>query len=182
MKAAIVDIETTGLNPALNMIVEIAIVSLDLETGKTKIIYNELIKEQKFDILHKNSWIFNNSDLTFEEVNSAAPLDIKKLQSIFDKYHITAYNKDFDISFLQHRGFRIPNQLPCPMKLLTPILQLPSKNHYMGFKYPSLKEAWAATFPNKPYLQNHRASDDAIHEAELVYELYNRGIITHTFI
>lgn len=173
-KIGVVDLETTGLNSKIDSIVEIAVVSLDLETGEVETLYNQLVKETEY--INEYGWIFENSDLSPEKVNNAQPLEFLKLASIFVNYPMTAYNKNFDISFLRKRGFKISNILPCPMKILTPICKIPSRNFHSTYKYPSFKEAWAFTFPDKKYKQSHRALDDATHEAQLIFELYKRGI------
>ena len=143
-KIAIVDIETTDFLNNGGLIVEIGIVELNLETGEVKTLYDELVKEESFGEYHKNSWIFSNSNLTYDEVLKANPIDYNKIQDILNKYSATAYNKRFDFDFLKSRGFVI-KELPCPMKALTPILKLPGN---YGYKWPKVQEAWDILFPN----------------------------------
>jgi len=38
-----------------------------------------------------------------------------------------------------------------------------------------MQEAWDNLFPNTNYREKHRAVDDAIHEAKIVFEMYKRG-------
>lgn len=173
MKIATVDIETTGFFDFGGLIVEVGIVLLDLETGKTEKIYNELVCEEQFGERHINSWIFKNSDLSFQDVLNAEPLDLISLQKIFDEYPATAYNKDFDFQFLKDRGLKI-QELPCPMKICTDICKLPSFNG-LGYKYPKVQEAWDYFFGKTNYIEAHRGADDAEHEALIVYELYKNG-------
>ena len=172
MKIIIIDIETTGFLPS-GLIIEIAIVKLDLESGKTEVIYNELIKEKEFNETHKDSWIFSNSDIKFNEVMKSKEIDKETIQNILSEYNATAYNKKFDFDFLKSRGFKL-NELPCPMKISTNICKIQKK---VGYKYPKLKEAWN-TIMKTEYTQLHRASDDALKTAKIVYELYKNGIFS----
>ena len=83
---AVLDIETTGFNNEGGLIVEIGIVELNLSDGSSNVVYDELVKEESFCVNHKNSWIFQNSSLTFGEVMNAEPLNINTLQNILNNY------------------------------------------------------------------------------------------------
>ncbi|GAP68719.1 DNA polymerase III, epsilon subunit [Bacteroidales bacterium 6E] len=175
----VVDIETTGFLNQGGKIIEIGIVKLNLETGNIIPVYNSLIKEDGFDILHTQDslgWIFRNSDLTYEQVNYAPSLNNQKeiIQGLFDEYYATAYNKDFDFGFLKNRGFRI-RELPCPMVVATPILNLPTAKGFGSPKYPTVEEAWHYFFGESAYIEAHRGLDDAKHEAKIVYQLFKLG-------
>jgi len=173
MKVAIVDIETTDFFKRGGLILEVGIVELDIETGETKIIYDELVREEGFGQKHENSWIFNNSDLTYKGMSDAQPLDIETIQKIFDKYYVTAYNKVFDFEFLRDRGINIEKELPCPMLFATRVCKIPG---YLGsYKWPKVQESWDFLFgKDTNYLEEHRGADDAMHEAKIVYELYKK--------
>ncbi|MDD3001685.1 MAG: UvrD-helicase domain-containing protein [Candidatus Riflebacteria bacterium] len=172
MKIAIVDIETTGFMPK-GLILEVGIAELDLKTGNVTPIYDKLVKEEGFGEEHKNSWIFKNSDLKFEEITEAEPLNVPAIQEILNNYPATAFNKRFDFGFLRPRGLKI-NELDCPMLLATNICKLPGK--FGKHKWPTVEEAWKHFFPNEPYSEKHRGADDALHEAKIVYELYKMGV------
>ena len=173
-KIAVLDIETTGFFKNAGLILEVGIVELDLDTGKTKIIYNELVREEAFGQKHEDSWVFKNSDLTYKGMSDAQPLDIKKIQKIFDKYYVTAFNKAFDFEFLRDRGLKIEKELPCPMLVSTNIIKLPGM--YGSYKWPKVQEAWDYFFgKSNGYIEEHRGADDAVHEAKIVYELYKMG-------
>ncbi len=184
MKILVLDIETTGFLKAGGSIVEVGIVSLDLDNGSTTVVLDTLLREDMLDKGHKNAWIFENSDLTFEEVLKApaAAEVFKKVQEILDAYPagVTAYNKDFDFTFLRDRGLKI-NDLDCPMKLATDILKLPNQYRYANYKWPKVQEAYDFFFLNpeggneENYVELHRGADDALHEAKIVYELHKRG-------
>jgi DNA polymerase-3 subunit epsilon len=187
---AVMDIETTGLDPDKELIVEIGICELNLRDGTTKKLFDHIVKEPNFSEKHQTSWIFLNSTLKFEDVSNAAFLESfrAELHTIFSTYKITAYNKKFDFGFLTRRGFTFKQELACPMIISTPILKIPfpiRPNSYIidlnkpfrpenQYKYPSVEEAWRYYISNEPYKESHRAYDDAVHEARIVYEMYKK--------
>lgn len=175
MKIAVVDIETTGFQNQNGLIIEVGIVELCLETGATKIIYDKLVRESEYNSSHKDSWIFSNSDLTHNDICCADKLDIKSIQSILDRYHVTAYNKSFDFNFLRSRGIKDIKELDCPMLISTHVCKIPNQNGFGGYKWPKVQEAWDYLFGKTDYIEEHRGADDAVHEAKIVYELYKRG-------
>ncbi|MHA1888613.1 MAG: hypothetical protein ACTSX0_11335 [Promethearchaeota archaeon] len=98
-----------------------------------------------------------------------------ELQNIFSSYPVTAYNKEFDLGFLKSRGFTFPKESPCPMKAATPVLKLGYSTRYHTYKWPKIQEAWDYLFSDQEYYEAHRAYDDALHEAQIVYKLYQMG-------
>lgn len=108
---AIVDIETSGFQKQNGLIVEIGIVGLNLETGTVTNEFDSIVKEDGFDerhFKHPYGWVFQNSDLKYDDVLSANSLAsvLPEIQNILDKYPLgaTAYNKAFDFGFLRSRG------------------------------------------------------------------------------
>ena len=174
-KIAIIDIETTDLKPDNGLIIEIGIVELDLTTGETKILFDSLIKELHLDDAHRNAWIFNNSDLKFEDIENAPSLNNLKnhIQEIFNRYSLTAYNNSFDFGFMESRGFVIKKDIPDIMAVAKEVCKIMRSRG--GYKNPKMQEAWDNLFPNTDYIEKHRAVDDAIHEAEILFEMYKRG-------
>ena len=173
-KILILDIETTGFLGQGGSIVEIGIVDLDLDTGEITEVFESLILEE--GEVKKDAWIFQNSDLTVEEILDA-PLSgevFLTVQSILNKYPLgcTAFNKKFDFGFLRDRGLKI-KELPCPMLLSTDICKI--KNSY-GYKWPKVEEAFSHFYPDIEYTEKHRGLDDAKHEAMIVYALYQLGV------
>lgn len=177
MNVVVVDCETTGLYPHYDLILEIGIVELNLLTGETKILFDSLVKESMFSEEHRHSWIFENSDLSFDEVMNAPLLDELKpeIQAIFNRNSVTAYNKSFDLGFLKSRGIHVPNELPCIMLTATNILKIPFLRGIKKFKWPKCQESFEFFFPATSYIEKHRAVDDAIHEAMILYEIFRRG-------
>jgi len=175
-KILIIDIETTGFLNANGTIVEIGIVELDVITGETKILFDSCTHEtgvKRVDVAQ--SWIIKNSDMTILEVQYSPNLEKirEKVQKILHLYELgcTAFNNVFDFSFMESRGFHFPRKLACPMKVLTPILQIPKKDGKKGYKWPNVTEAYKLIFNKPDYVEQHRAAQDALDEAKIVYEL-----------
>ncbi len=179
----VVDIETSGFQHQGGLVVEVGIVALNVDTGNICSEFSSVVKEKGFGEKHAKppyGWIFNNSDLQYEDVLEAIDLMeiLPKIQTIFDKYPwgATAYNKQFDFGFLKARGLRI-KELPCIMLSAAPVVGLPPNPGYRDPKWPKVQEAWDFFFPNSTYIESHRALDDARHEALIAYELYRLGKI-----
>lgn len=179
-KILILDIETTGFLQKGGKIVEVGLVELCLETGEKKIVFDEVCHEKGISLEEvKNSWIVENSTLTVDAIRNSRSLDKMRseIQGLLDQYSdgATAFNNDFDFGFFEDRGFVFPKKLACPMKLSTNICQIPSPRG-MGYKWPKVQEAWDFFFGKTDYIETHRGADDAFHEADIVFELYKRGI------
>lgn len=73
----IVDIETSGFQHQGGLIVEVGIVSLNLQTGQISNEFSEIIQENGFGEKHTRNpygWIFKNSDLQYADVLRAGNL------------------------------------------------------------------------------------------------------------
>ena len=182
-KIIILDIETTGFLNQNGSIVEIGMVELNLDNGEIKTVYDSLLKEDILSARHREKpmgWIFRSSSITVEMIRNAPDAGpvLKEAQNIINKYPVgvTAYNNNFDFSFLESRGIKFMKKLPDPMKLLTDIMKLPNNNGYNNYKWPSVEEAYKYLFPESNYIEKHRGADDAKHEAEIVYKLYEMGV------
>lgn len=185
----IVDIETTNFFERGGKIVEIGIVELDLETGRRRIVFDQVCHEKNITAKEvSESWIVQNSTLTVEMIRDSKCLDEYRdqIQKILDEYPsgCTAFNNSFDFKFLKDRGFKFPKELACPMQLSTDVLKLPptpamvkaGRNHY---KTPNVQEAYNHFFgTDHGYVELHRGADDAFHEAQIVHKLYEAGIFT----
>ncbi len=176
-KIAVIDIETTGLVPRNDLILEVGIVELNPNSGDVQVIFDKLVKEPGFGLKHRKSWIFENADLKYEDIIPAPLLDSFKqeLQDIFNTYRITAFNKSFDLGFLKARGYKFPQELACIMLTSTNICKIPHYNGRPGNKWPKAQEAWDFFFPNTDFIEAHRAADDAVHEAKILFELIKLG-------
>jgi len=175
-KFAVVDIETTHTNSTEGTIVEVGICCVDLENKKFIKLLDTIVREPNFK--NYNAWIFDNSSLTIEDVlNAPEWVEIQpKIIEIFKRFPVTAYRKLFDFTWLKHRGVYTVKELPDPMLESTNILKLSQLNPELGeYKWPKVEECWQYYFPNIPYRERHRAYDDCIHEAAIIYEMYRRG-------
>lgn len=174
MKLLIVDLETTGLSPKHDAIVEIGLVLVDTKTGETTKIFDEVVKHPKWNpFKHKNSWIFQNTNLTPKEVSKAKPLDEYKdeIQGWFDKYKITAFNLPFDSRFLKEYGFKFKKS-KCIMSASHPHSEKIDKRG--ARKKPSVQEIYNQFFmktENDQYIEEHRAGKDAMDEAKILLHL-----------
>lgn len=175
-KILICDLETTGVNPNDDLIIEIAMVLLDLKTGEYKTIINSIVNNGVTDC-HANSHIFKMSDLDFKEIRKAPPLDnfAIGIQALLHIYPITSFFRKFDIGFLERFGFRIPINAQCPMEIMTNVLKIP--HDYYGFKNASLKESYDYWFPKESSDTKHRALDDTIKCAKIVFSLYKNDLM-----
>jgi len=113
--------------------------------------------------------------LKFEAIEDAPSLNHVKnqIQEIFNHYSMTAYNNSFDFGFMESRGFVIKKDIPDIMTVAKEVCKIMRSKG--GYKNPNMQEAWDKFFPNKNYRKNHRAVDDAIHEAKILFEMYKRG-------
>jgi len=169
----IIDIETTDFQARNGKIVEVGIVDLNLNTGERKIIFDKVCHERPITREHvEKSWIVNNSDLTVQDIQrSPQLLHLQyEIQDILYNYPLgaTAFNNAFDFGFLESRGFIFPKKLACPMLLARKIID--------NRKNPSVETCHKFLFGDVGYIEKHRGADDAYFEAEIVYELYKRGI------
>ncbi len=175
----VVDIETTGFSQAKDFILELGIVSLNLDDGSIEHLFDETFSHPSMTAKHRSAWIFGNSDLTVAEVRESETLKyyFDEIQAIFHDYagRITAWNRDFDVRFLEYHGFRLGPSIPCPMKESTSYFKL-EKAKGNGYKWPKAQEAWDFLFPLTPRVEAHRGLDDADYEAHIIHSLYKKGI------
>ena len=179
-KILVIDIETTGFNHQEDCILELGIVSLDLNNGSIEELFNATFKEKHLNGSHLNAWIFKNSDMKHETIRKSKDIDFyaPKIQVIFDQFQdkVVAFNRPFDIDFLKSRGFKFGLDCLDPMRESTDYFKLPHKNGRRGNKWPNVEEAYGNLFPNRKYVEQHRGLDDAKHEAEIVFELIKRNV------
>ncbi|NME70554.1 exonuclease domain-containing protein [Flammeovirga aprica] len=181
-KILVIDIETTGFLNQGGHIAEIGIVELDLETGAKKIVFDKVCREDGMTnhSIH-NSWIVSNDYMTATEIINSRNLEEyrEELQAIINAYPLgaTAYNRSFDMDFLESRNFTFPRKLGCPMILSTDICKVSWNDYYQKWKWPKVQEAYDFFFPDNDYTEIHRGADDAFHEADIVMELYRRGVL-----
>lgn len=162
----VLDTETTGLGGALSgdKIIEIGIARVDLLRGKVypeygKVINQYLTEEQK------QSWVFRNTDLTPEDVESS-PWSIDDIVLDLTTYQtgvFTAYNVAFDFD----QYLRYPPYHFCPK--LAPCIMCECADRYNGGKWFRAQEAYDLLCPDNPAnvpegIEQHRALSDAVLE------------------
>ena len=178
-KILVIDIETTGFNHKSDCILELGIVELDLTSGDITELMDLQLKETHLSAKHHTAWIFENGFMSHDDVRTANPLAIHfdEIQSIFDKYlgKIAAWNRAFDVDFLESRGFNLGKAIKDPMKESAEFFNLPHKKGGFG-KWPSAQEAWNILFPTTKKIEIHRGLDDAKMEAKIIYQLIENGI------
>ncbi len=123
--------------------------------------------------MDRDAWIFKNSDLKFEDIENAPSFNNVKsqIQEILDQHSLTAYNTAFDFGYMESRGFTIKKDIPDIMAVAKKACKIMYSRG--GYKTPKMQEAWDNLFPNTSYIEKHRAVDDAIHEARILFELLN---------
>lgn len=165
----VIDLETTGLSPYSDAIVEIAACKLNLETGTIEPVFNKLCQEKNKEIERK-AWIFTHSDLDYWDVYNAHYLTEyrKEIQHLLNTYPVTAYNQEFDFGFLEERGFKIRKRFWDPMHEFTDLVAIPYND--WEYKWPKVEESWYHFFPNVKYPGRHRALEDSIIEALMIRE------------
>ena len=173
----VLDIETTGLNPRVDLILELGMVILNLDTGQIIEVFDKVFKDPKLTAKHRKAWIFENGFMEIDEVRNAEPIStyMDKIQSIMEPFkgRITAWNREFDSAFLYNYGFDLGPDMICPMKTSVDYFKI--EGNY-GYKWPKAQEAWDILFPDTPKLEEHRGLDDSKMEAKIIFELYKRGV------
>ena len=176
MKILVVDIETTGFLCNGGRIVELGAVSLDLETGEREIVYDKVFNPGMEREELEKSWIVSNGYMDTDTILDGIQFEDERnaVQEIVDAHDgVTAFNRNFDIPFLEVYGIKFAKLVPCPMLLATPICKLPGRRG--GYKWPKAEEAYKHFFPESEYIEAHRGADDAMHEAEIIYAMHKNG-------
>ena len=95
-----IDVETTGLSPVYNELIEIS--AIKYEKAKKKDIFSTLIKPKK----EISDTITNITGITNEMVKNAPNIEqvMPELIDFIGDYPIVAHNANFDYSFLQNNS------------------------------------------------------------------------------
>lgn len=162
----VLDTETTGLGGALlgDKIVEIGIARVDLEHGRVFPEYGKVINQDLTDE-QKQSWVFQNTNLTPEDVKSS-PWSIDDIVLDLTTYQtgvFTAYNVSFDFD----QYLRYPPYHFCPK--LAPCIMCECADRYNGGRWFRAQEAYDLLCPDNPAnvpdgIEQHRALSDAVLE------------------
>jgi DNA polymerase III epsilon subunit-like protein len=166
---AILDFETTGLNPEKDFPTEVAI----KKVGISKLTAQPYIKDYSTKIklpegVEVPEFITNLTGLTTEDLNTNGKditEVIPEVQNLIDSETLViAHNANFDLGFLYHHMGIQPLHFMCTRTIS--ILTDPDKN-------ASLKNVYARLFGEKE--QTHRAGDDV----EMTLDVFNAFIGEH---
>ncbi len=176
-KILVIDLETTHRSEKVGHILEVGLVSLDLESGVIEALTAATVHEVgcTYEEIF-NSWFYQNSDFGVltpvrASVHWRAGVEYFFNQSEYSG--LTAFNQGFDFRWLESRGVVLPKKLPDPMKCARYIVNATDKRGQT--KNPNVEEAYEHFFPGSGYVEKHRALDDAMHEAQIIHELYKIG-------
>lgn len=169
-------------------IVEIGIVLLDLETGRTWVIAHRGFNDPDAT---GEEWVYKNTDLpmresfrmSWEEADEDLCDHIRTVGKRDNGFIcITAFNSSFDRTMIERDLPNFSKHLFWCMDIMMSadrIEDIPRKKHdtITGWRsYPSVQATWDYLFPDDPQTEKHRALDDAIQEAKICYELRKRGL------
>ncbi|MDP4172020.1 MAG: exonuclease domain-containing protein [Bacillota bacterium] len=152
----IVDVETTGLRPGVDEVIEVALLQIAYERNSGKIV--DIIEESTFlrePISYTAKRNYSNAykvhGIPYGMVEGKAFDDAKILQMITDSKSVFAHNASFDRSFLYHLYPEINDLLwYCTMR------NVPWKSYgFTNSKLLTLLEGHKISFH-----QTHRALDD----------------------
>ncbi|MSO60390.1 MAG: 3'-5' exonuclease [Ilumatobacteraceae bacterium] len=103
---AVIDFETTGLSPAIDRILQMAAVVVDID-GRIVDSFETVVKpEQPSEYTHGAEHVHG---ISADEVNNGMPLGLamRRLQDISQNAVFTAHNARFDLGFLHAESTRI---------------------------------------------------------------------------
>lgn len=184
----VLDTETTGLKGAPeDVVVDIGICSVNIRAGKVRDVYSSVVGYDisEWNDTRKKAWIFENTDLTLDEVASA-PLQKKvrgEVYEILKGKYATSYNVPFDMDkFLYRDPWDLKGvfvQCTDIMKAATDVCKLPSQFYEVKYRFPKLDHAYKVILDSDPAgigdKQDHRALSDARMASYVMIEMYNRG-------
>ena len=184
----VIDTETTGLNGSpKDLVLEISIVEVDLETKETKKVYDSVIgyDTSEWSDYLKEAWIFYNSTLTIEDIEKASPLDqvIDEVKEIVKDKIITSFNTGYDLyNFLFRSPWKLKDIIkgvaPCIMLSATNVCKIPVHWNDYDYKWPNLEEAYEILVQDETTnneIQPHRALGDTIMASKVLLELYPKN-------
>jgi hypothetical protein len=174
----VLDIEATDVNKKVALLLELGAVVLNTKTGDIREVFSATFKDPKLTRKHSKAWIFDNSDMTVEEIRNSKPItDYQdEIQAIFTEFsgRITAWNRPYDSGVLERYGFDLGEEMGDPMRISTPHFGLLNKGGRP--KWPKVIEAYPIIMGVEKYDEAHRGLQDAKDEAAIIYELIKLGV------
>jgi DNA polymerase-3 subunit alpha/DNA polymerase-3 subunit epsilon len=181
------DTETTGINKAIDRVVQIAWIVADYD--------GSIITKKSFIIKPDGFYIPRQSTAIHGITNEIAQKSGKSLENVFeqltedaeDAEMLVAHNASFDIGFLKGEFANLDIEYPfnslktiCTMMVSTNYCRFQKTNGMSGYKRPKLEELHFFLF--KEYFNNaHDALADTEACMRCFYELADRGIIDLSF-
>lgn len=172
-----------------DIVVDIGICEVSLSKKTVKPVYSSIVgyNTDTWTNDMKSSWIFENTDLTVEEVGSAKPISqVKREVSalIKDKW-LTTYNVQYDLDkFLYKFPWNLKGSFnECRDIMFSAKYVCKLKSQYYGisdYRYPKLDYAYAHILHGEDPagihgVQDHRALSDAKVASYVMIELFNNG-------
>jgi len=186
LKIYVIDTETTGLcGHPRDLVVDIGICAVDLGEGTVKEAYSSVVgyDTSVWDYPTQHAWIFENTDLTLNDVDEAPPfMDVvQEVQEVLKHENITSFNIGFDMDkFLYREPWSLQNictEMPCIMLASMDVCKIPG--YYGQYKWPKLAEAYEAITVDDPAdikgHQTHRALSDAVMASHILLGLWDKG-------
>lgn len=199
----VLDTETTGLEGGpvgpgdlahRDLVVDIGICEACLSTGEVKEVYSSIVgyDTDEWPDEVKNSWIFQNTDLTVEAVREAEPFQLvrKDVAAKVRGSWLTTYNVGFDLDkflyrepwefrglFNECRDIMFAAADYCKIPLPDPRLE----NQFQKYAYPKLDLVYTKLFPDSDPagingVQDHRALSDARVASHVMLKLHDLGL------
>lgn len=183
MAVLVFDTETTGFPPAARL-VQLAALLYDHE-GNELDGYDTLIKPDGWEVPLEAAAIHGFTTEICHAQGIPLLQAMERFIPMLDRaVLLVAHNWDFDARILSPEIARThqrllqnpPAKAVCTMKLSTNICRLPHQRRGSGYKWPTLKEAYAFFFSKQ--IQNaHDARSDARACAEIFFELRKRLLV-----
>jgi len=184
----VIDTETTGLDGGpKDLVVDIGICSADIINGTVKDVYSSVVGYDVTDWEEHRTkaWIFENTDLTLDEVAAARPF-FKVKEDVSRHLRgrvVTSYNVPFDMDkFLFREPWHLKgafNVCTDIMKAATDVCKLPSELYGVSYRFPKLDHAYKTIVNGDPACigdkQSHRALSDAKMASYILIEMYRTG-------
>ncbi len=183
----LIDTETTGrIGYPKDLVLDIGIVSVDTQRRKVERVYQSYLgyDVDSWSDYHRNAWIFDNSELTLNDIRDAMPAEdvIEEVRDIVKGQVVTSYNVAFDFGrFLNLPPWELPDVCrvgECVMIAAGDYFKIPH-DYFESYRWPKLSYAYAALTKDDPAgingIQKHTALSDAFMAGYVLLELYERG-------
>ena len=184
----VIDTETTGLDGGpRDLVVDVGICSADIGRGVVRDVYSSVVGYDvtEWEEHRTKAWIFENTDLTLDDVAVARPLfKVKEDVIVLLKGRtVTSYNTAFDMDkFLFREPWHLSgmfNVCTDIMKAATDVCKLPSEYYGVSYRFPKLDHAYKTIVAGDPAgigdKQDHRALSDARMASHVMIGMYKSG-------